>query len=92
MSWIERISKKLKPKLDNLFRRKSSIPDNLWTNCAACSDIIYKEDIENNLNKPVILMGYYNTIFQLGEKIILKTLQAIRCGWINCGRLTVARK
>lgn len=49
MSWIEKISKKLKPKLDNLFRTKSSIPDNLWTNCAACSDIIYKEDIENNL-------------------------------------------
>ena len=49
MSWIEKISKKLKPKLDNLFRRKSSIPDNLWTSCAACSDIIYKEDIENNL-------------------------------------------
>ena len=49
MSWIEKISKKLKPKLDNLFRRKSSVPDNLWTNCAACSDIIYKEDIENNL-------------------------------------------
>ena len=49
MNWIEKISKKLKPKLDNLFRTKSSIPDNLWTNCAACSDIIYKEDIENNL-------------------------------------------
>jgi len=49
MNWISNIAKKLKPKLDNLFGKKSNIPDNLWTNCASCSNIIYREDIENNL-------------------------------------------
>ncbi len=49
MNWITSITKKLKPKLDNLFGKKSNIPDNLWTSCASCSNIIYKEDIENNL-------------------------------------------
>ena len=33
---------------------------------------IVKQFKKNNLNKPVILMGYYNTIFQLGERSFLK--------------------
>ena len=33
---------------------------------------ITKQFKKNNLNKPVILMGYYNTIFQLGERLFLK--------------------
>ena len=33
---------------------------------------IAKQFKKNNLNKPVILMGYYNTIFQLGERSFLK--------------------
>ena len=49
MNWIKDLTKKLKPKLENLFNKKSTLPDNLWTNCASCSNIIYREDIENNL-------------------------------------------
>jgi tryptophan synthase alpha chain len=33
---------------------------------------IAKQFKKNNLNKPVILMGYYNNIFQLGERSFLK--------------------
>ena len=49
MNWITDIAAKIKPKLDNLFKKKSIVPDNLWTNCASCSTVIYKEDIEKNL-------------------------------------------
>ena len=49
MNWITNITKKLKPKLNNLFRKKTSTPSDLWTNCSSCSDIIYKENIEKNL-------------------------------------------
>ena len=49
MNWITNITKKLKPKLSNLFNKKTSTPSDLWTNCASCSEIIYKENIEKNL-------------------------------------------
>ena len=49
MNWITDIAAKIKPKLDNLFKKKSIIPENLWTNCASCSTVIYREDIEKNL-------------------------------------------
>jgi acetyl-CoA carboxylase carboxyl transferase subunit beta len=49
MNWITDIAAKIKPKLDNLFKKKSIVPENLWTNCASCSNIIYREDIEKNL-------------------------------------------
>jgi acetyl-CoA carboxylase carboxyl transferase subunit beta len=49
MNWITDIAAKIKPKLDNLFKKKSIVPDNLWTNCASCSTVIYREDIEKNL-------------------------------------------
>ena len=49
MNWITDIAAKIKPKLDNLFKKKSIVPDNLWTNCASCSTVIYRENIEKNL-------------------------------------------
>ena len=49
MNWITDIAAKIKPKLDNLFKKKSIIPENLCTNCASCSTVIYREDIEKNL-------------------------------------------
>ena len=49
MNWIKDLTNKIKPKLENLFNKKSTLPDNLWTNCASCSNIIYREDIKNNL-------------------------------------------
>ena len=47
MNWI---TKFLKPKITSLFKKKSAESDQiLWTTCE-CKNLIYKEDLENNLN------------------------------------------
>ena len=47
MNWI---TKFIKPKIKSLFEKKSSkIEENLWTTCK-CKNLIYKEDLESNLN------------------------------------------
>ncbi len=47
MNWI---TKFIKPKIKSLFEKKSSkVEDNLWTTCS-CKNLIYKEDMESNLN------------------------------------------
>jgi acetyl-CoA carboxylase carboxyl transferase subunit beta len=47
MNWI---TKFIKPKIKSLFKKKSSkIEDNLWTTCG-CKNLIYKEDLQSNLN------------------------------------------
>ena len=34
--------------------------------------------------KPVILMGYYNTILQYGENRFIKKCKQVRGRWFNC--------
>ena len=47
MNWI---TKFLKPKINSLFKKKSSqSKDTLWTTCS-CKNLIYKEDLQANLN------------------------------------------
>ena len=47
MNWI---TKFIKPKIKSLFEKKSSkVEENLWTTCN-CKNLIYKEDMETNLN------------------------------------------
>ena len=47
MNWI---TKFIKPKIKSLFEKKSSkVEENLWTTCK-CKNLIYKEDLESNLN------------------------------------------
>ena len=47
MNWI---TKFIKPKIKALFSKKSQDnKDNLWTTCE-CKNLIYKEDLQNNLN------------------------------------------
>ncbi len=47
MNWI---TKFIKPKIKSLFEKKSSkVEENLWTTCG-CKNLIYKEDLQINLN------------------------------------------
>ena len=47
MNWI---TKFIKPKIKSLFEKKSSkVDQNLWTTCG-CKNLIYKEDLQSNLN------------------------------------------
>ena len=47
MNWI---TKFLKPKIKSLFQKRSSEnKENLWTTCE-CKNLIYKEDLQSNLN------------------------------------------
>ena len=47
MNWI---TKFIKPKIKSLFEKRSSkSEENLWTTCG-CKNLIYKEDLQSNLN------------------------------------------
>ena len=47
MNWI---TKFIKPKIASLFKKKTSESDQiLWTTCE-CKNLIYKEDLQKNLN------------------------------------------
>tara|TARA_B100000963_G_C22637343_1_gene678332 strand:- start:4135 stop:5052 length:918 start_codon:yes stop_codon:yes gene_type:complete len=47
MNWI---TKFIKPKIKSLFEKRSSkVKENLWTTCE-CKNLIYKEDLQLNLN------------------------------------------
>ena len=48
MNWIRNISKKIKPKISNLFKKKSLAPDDFWASCPSCSSVIDRNDIKNN--------------------------------------------
>ena len=47
MNWI---TKFIKPKIKSLFEKRSSrVEENLWATCS-CKNLIYKEDLDSNLN------------------------------------------
>ena len=47
MNWITRF---IKPKIQSLFKKKTAESEEvLWTTCE-CKNLIYKEDLQNNLN------------------------------------------
>ena len=46
MSWFQKI---LPPKIKRRIDTKKSVPEGLWSKCAACSEVLYKADLENNL-------------------------------------------
>ena len=48
MNWIKNISKKIKPKISNLFKKKSLAPDDFWASCPSCSSVIDRNDIKSN--------------------------------------------
>src|SRR5699024_4777050 len=44
MSWIERILNPINSE------KKASIPDGVWTKCPNCEEILYRPELEANLN------------------------------------------
>ncbi len=46
MSWFQKI---LPPKIKRRIDSKKSVPEGLWSKCPACSEVLYKADLENNL-------------------------------------------
>jgi acetyl-CoA carboxylase carboxyl transferase subunit beta len=46
MSWFQKI---LPPKIKRRIDTKKSMPEGLWSKCPACSEVLYKADLENNL-------------------------------------------
>ena len=43
MSWIERIKSNITP------TRKASIPEGVWTKCDSCGRVLYRAELERNL-------------------------------------------
>lgn len=43
MSWIERIKSNITP------TRKASIPEGVWTKCDSCGQVLYRVELERNL-------------------------------------------
>ena len=46
MSWFQKI---LPPKIKRRIESKKSVPEGLWSKCPACSEVLYRADLENNL-------------------------------------------
>lgn len=47
MSWIEKIEKMLPTGISN--QRKHNIPEGVWSKCGSCDQIIYRVELERNL-------------------------------------------
>ena len=80
MNWIKNISKKIKPKISNLFKKKSLAPDDFWSSCPSCSSVIDRNDIKNNFycctkcNEPqqIFPRQRFGMLFDNGEYTELK--------------------
>jgi len=47
MSWLQKL---LPPKIQPSSGAKKTVPEGLWTKCAACDAVLYSTDLEKNLN------------------------------------------
>ena len=47
MSWLQKL---LPPKIQRTGGQKKTVPEGLWTKCAACDAVLYSTDLEKNLN------------------------------------------
>jgi acetyl-CoA carboxylase carboxyl transferase subunit beta len=47
MSWLQKL---LPPKIQRTGTPKKTVPEGLWTKCAACDAVLYSTDLEKNLN------------------------------------------
>ena len=48
MSWLQKL---LPPKIKrNLTGAKKTVPEGLWTKCPICESVLYRSELENNLN------------------------------------------
>lgn len=47
MSWLQKL---LPPKIQRSGGARKSVPEGLWTKCAACDAVLYSTDLEKNLN------------------------------------------
>jgi acetyl-CoA carboxylase carboxyl transferase subunit beta len=46
MSWFQKI---VPPKIKARRETKKSVPEGLWSKCPACNEVLYKADLQNNL-------------------------------------------
>lgn len=46
MSWFEKL---VPPKIKARREAKKSVPEGLWSKCPACNEVLYKADLQNNL-------------------------------------------
>ena len=46
MSWFQKI---LPPKIKRRVEARKSMPEGLWSKCPACNEVLYRADLESNL-------------------------------------------
>ena len=47
-SWLERLANKVTSSMGN--NTKHEIPEGVWTKCSACDQVLYRAELERNLN------------------------------------------
>jgi acetyl-CoA carboxylase carboxyl transferase subunit beta len=47
MSWLDKIPQKIKRVVDSA--QKKNVPEGLWSKCESCMTVLYKTDLDNNL-------------------------------------------
>ena len=70
MSIIDWFEKKQKQKIEN---KKLNLPGNLWFKCVKCNEILFKKDLENNLNVCPNCNHHYRITPKVRVKHILDT-------------------
>ena len=65
MSWLENLIQKTTSSISGT--TKHEIPEGVWTKCSACDQVLYRAELERNLNVcpksmifPIILYFYFN--------------------------------
>ena len=46
MSWLDKIPQKIKRAVD---AKRKNVPEGLWSKCDACQTVLYRTDLESNL-------------------------------------------
>jgi acetyl-CoA carboxylase carboxyl transferase subunit beta len=59
MSWLQKL---LPPKIKSRTTpNKSAVPEGLWSKCSACSAVLYRSDLESNL-EVCPKCGFHNAV------------------------------
>lgn len=83
MSWIERILNK-----SNITQtRKASIPEGVWTKCDSCGQVLYRAELERNLE--VCPKCDHHMRMSARARLHMLWMQAVKLNWVaNWSRRT----
>ena len=78
MSWFE----KLLPKVSTA--KKKGVPEGIWSQCESCQAILYRAELENNLDVCVKCNHHMRISWSEALRFIFRSRKPCRIRSINC--------